>query len=92
MNRKNIIQYIMGVNKINTEEFEIIEAIEETKIELESARSIFDNVRDPKLIEVAIYAEEVAKKRYEYLLSLAKERNIRVSNEYILDKCIRMAE
>ncbi|MBS5927603.1 MAG: DUF2508 family protein [Clostridium sp.] len=92
MNKKNIIQYITGIKESENEGLDIIDAIEDAKAELEAARSIFDNVQDSKLIELAIYAEEVALKRYEYLLSLAKERDIRVSNEYILDRCIRMAE
>lgn len=90
MNKKNIIQYITGIKE--NEGLDIVDAIEDAKAELEAARSTFDNVQDSKLIELAIYAEEVALKRYEYLLSLAKERDIRVSNEYILDRCIRMAE
>ena len=92
MNKKNIIQYITGINENENEGLDIVDAIEDAKAELEAARSTFDNVQDSKLIELAIYAEEVALKRYEYLLSLAKERDIRVSNEYILDRCIRMAE
>ena len=92
MNKKNIIQYITGIKESDNEGADIVDAIEDAKAELEAARSIFDNVQDSKLIELAIYAEEVALKRYEYLLSLAKERDIRVSNEYILDRCIRMAE
>jgi hypothetical protein len=88
MNKKNIIQYITGIKESENEGADIVDA----KAELEAARSTFDNVQDSRLIELAIYAEEVALKRYEYLLSLAKERDIRVSNEYILDRCIRMAE
>ena len=92
MNKKNIIQYITGIKESENEGADIVDAIEDAKAELEAAISTFDNVQDSRLIELAIYAEEVALKRYEYLLSLAKERDIRVSNEYILDRCIRMAE
>ena len=90
MNKKNIVEYITGVKE--NEGAYIIDEIEEAKAEIDSARSIFDNVQDPQLIELAIYAEEVALKRYAYLLSIAKQRDIRVSNEYILDRCVRMAE
>ena len=92
MNKRNIIEYITGIKKDDAEGTYIIDAIENTKAELEAARSVFNNVQDPKLIELAIYSEKVALRRYAYLLAIAKERDIRVSNEYILDKCIRMVE
>lgn len=92
MNKKNIVEYLMNVKGCYKEEDQIMKAIEDTKIELDCARSIFDNVSDPKLIEMAIYAEEVAKKRYEYLLTIAKKKNIKVSNEYVLDKCLRVVQ
>lgn len=92
MNKKNIIKYLTGINETENEGNDIINAIEDTKAELEAARSAFDNVQDPRLIELSIYAEEVALRRYAYLISIAKERDIRVSNEYILDRCMRMAE
>lgn len=92
MNKNNIIEYLRNIKGCPKEENEIMKAIEDTKIELDCARSIFDNVSDPKLIEMAIFAEEVAKKRYEYLLAIAKERGIKVSDGYMLDKCLKLVQ
>lgn len=78
-------------NKVK-EEINILEAIEETKSELEVARNLFDSVEDFKLIEIAIFAEEKAKRRYSYLIMLAKQKGIKVSNEYILEHCVKFAE
>ena len=41
---------------------------------MEAAESMFNSVDDPKLIEAAIYREEAAKKKFDYLLSVAKEQ------------------
>ena len=55
-------------------ELDIIKAIENTKLEIETARNLFNIVYDENLIEMAIYLEEAAKKRLEYLIALAKEK------------------
>lgn len=44
----------------------------------------FENVCEPKLVDYAIYLEEAAKARYEFLLSEAKRRNIKVKQHNIL--------
>ena len=41
--------------------------------EMEAAESLFNNTNDPRLIEAAIYKETAAKKRFDYLFSIAKE-------------------
>jgi len=76
MNKNLIVEFLMGKIDYSKEEQEIIDSIEEAKEEMKVASCMFDNVSDPKLIEVAIYTQEAAKKRYEYLLSLAKKREI----------------
>ena len=43
-------------------------------MEMEAAEAMFNNVNDSKLIEAAIYRQEAAKKRFDYLLSVAKEQ------------------
>ena len=92
MERFNIRKYISSrTNKYN-EDTELLQAIEDAVKELEAARSLFDNVQDTNLIEVAIYSEAVARKRYEYLLILAKKRGLRVSNEYVLDQCMKLTQ
>lgn len=92
MERFNIRKYISSRSRKYSEDTELLEAIENTVKELEAARSLFDNVQDSNLIEVAIYSEAVARKRYEYLLMLAKKRGLRVSNEYVLDQCMKLTQ
>ena len=48
----------------------------ETIEEMQIAQCMFNYVSDPKLIEAAIYREDAAKKKFEYLLSLAKEKQM----------------
>lgn len=43
---------------------------------MQIAQCMFNYVSDPKLIEAAIYREDAAKKKFEYLLSLAKEKQM----------------
>ena len=76
--------------KYDKEELDII--IENTKLEIETARNLFNIVYDENLIEMAIYLEEAAKKRLEYLIALAKEKGMIVSTQYILYQCINMSE
>ena len=92
MNKNKIIEYFMGMKQKNSEEQKLLMQIQEAKLELDSARYLFDSVQDSKLIELAIYSEEVAKRRYEYLLTLAREMGLRVSNNYVLDQCAKLAE
>lgn len=71
MNKDFIVDFLF--KKAESEDNkELLEYIEEAKIEMEVANHIFNNVCEPKLIEAAIYAEESAKKKYEYLLALVK--------------------
>lgn len=76
MNKNFILEFLMGKIDYSKEDQEIIDGIEEAKLEMKVASCMFEDVSDPKLIEVAIYSQEVAKKRYEYLLNLAKQREI----------------
>ncbi|MBE6051776.1 MAG: DUF2508 family protein [Clostridium sp.] len=92
MNKKNIIQYLIGRHKEEFPEDKLIDEIEYALIEIETARNIFNNVDDEKLIEMAIYEEEVATKRFEHLLSVAKEKRISVTKEYIFDRFLEIVE
>jgi len=56
----------------------IIEAIKESLKEIESARSFFEAVSEPKLVDYAIYMEAAAQSRYTYLIHQAKEKGITV--------------
>ena len=49
----------------------ILEDLEKTKFELETAYSGFDNVTDPDLIDCYIYEVNSVMKRYRYLLNQA---------------------
>lgn len=92
MNKKNIVEYLMDkADNLNVYE-KLLEDMEIAKMEINVARSMFNNVNDDKLIEVAIYSENVARKRYDYLLSIARERGIRVGDNYIVEKNIQIAK
>ena len=85
MNKKNIVSLISKHKDItpscedtkNREE-NIVDAIKESLKEIESARSFFDVVSDPKLVDYAIYMEAAAQSRYTYLIHQAREKGITV--------------
>lgn len=92
MNKKNIVEYLMNKTDNSETYARLIEDMEIAKMEINVARSMFNNVNDDKLIEVAIYSENVARKRYDYLLSIAREKGISVGNNYILERSTDIAE
>ncbi|MFW2490876.1 DUF2508 family protein [Clostridium chromiireducens] len=92
MNKKNIVEYLMNQTEDSKMYAKLIEDMEIAKMEINVARSMFNNVNDDKLIEVAIYSEYVARKRYDYLLSIARERGISVGINYVVDKNVQIAE
>ncbi len=82
MNIKNILSLILvKYNNDNRISDKVLEEIQESIKEIEAAESMFNNVDDPKLIEAAIYREESAKKKFDYLLSVAKEQYSRQKTE-----------
>lgn len=92
MNRKKILGYLLD-NRNSYQFYEkLLEEMEETKKEINAARSMFDNVSDETLIEVAIYSENVARKRYDYLLSIARSMDISVGYDYIYEKNLKIIE
>lgn len=88
MNKNKIIKYLFNNKRQRDINKEILKQLEKTKFEIDAAISMFNSVNDFKLIEVAIYAEKMAKNRYDYLLTMAKARGIKVSDNYILTKNI----
>lgn len=66
--------------KYSQEDLDLLDAIKETIMELEVASSMFNTVSDPQLIDMAIYAEDLAKARYDYLINIAKKRELRSIN------------
>ena len=76
-------EYLLDKNS-EFEYYKLIRDIKSAVLEIDKARNIFNNVDDSDLIEIAIYAEDMAKKRYAYLLSLAKKIGINVTNSYVV--------
>lgn len=75
MNIKNVLSLILvKYNNDDRISDKVLEEIQESIREMEAAESMFNSVDDPKLIEAAIYREESAKKKFDYLLSVAKEQ------------------
>ena len=75
MNIKNVLSLILvKYNNDDRISEKVIEEIQESIREMEAAESMFNSVNDPKLIGAAIYREEAAKKKFDYLLSIAKEQ------------------
>lgn len=92
MNRKKILGYLLD-NTDSSQFYEkLLDEMEEAKKEINAARSMFDNVSDEALIEVAIYSENVARKRYDYLLSIARSINLHVGYDYIYEKNLKVVE
>ncbi|MGG7144213.1 DUF2508 family protein [Clostridium nigeriense] len=82
MDINTILDFLMknmdkNKNEYSEEDIMLLTNIEETIKEMEVARSLFNSVSDPKLIELAIHAEDAAKTRYDYLISMAKSRDLR---------------
>lgn len=92
MNRKKVIEYLTNKSDELSVYRKLIEEMEIAKMEINVARSMFNNVNDDALIEVAIYSENVARKRYDYLLSIAKAKGISVDDSYVIEKNVQIAE
>ena len=72
--RKILSIILTRYNNENKVSIKILNEIQESIMEMEAAEAMFNNVNDSKLIEAAIYRQEAAKKRFDYLLSVAKEQ------------------
>ncbi|CUO78753.1 DUF2508 family protein [Clostridium sp. NSJ-49] len=74
MIKKNILDFLLiKYEKEERISQQILTELRETINEMEAAESLFNNTNDPRLIEAAIYKETAAKKRFDYLFSIAKE-------------------
>ncbi|WP_297632073.1 DUF2508 family protein [uncultured Clostridium sp.] len=91
MKKISIKEYLNNILGNKREKEYILEQIEATKAEMQIASSVFDNVEDPFLIEAAIYTEKAAMKRYSYYMNIAKKKGLEASNEYVIEKCTRLA-
>ena len=75
MNIKNVLSLnLVKYDNDDRVSDKVLEEIQASIREMEAAESMFNSVDDPKLIEAAIYREEAAKKKFDYLLSVAKEQ------------------
>ena len=75
MNIKNVLSLILvKYNNDDRISDKVLEEIQESIREMEAAESMFNSVDDPKLIQAAIYREDAAKWKFDYLLSVAKEQ------------------
>lgn len=72
MDKLGIIKNLKKV-KYTDEQLELIDAIEEARVSLETARRYFDEVMEPKLVDFAIFNEQAAKARYGYLIDEARK-------------------
>ena len=75
MDIKNVLSLIL-VKYYNNDKVsdKVLREIQASIREMEAAESMFNSVDAPKLIEAAIYREEAAKRKFDYLLSVAKEQ------------------
>ncbi len=58
------------------DECHLLSELEKTKWALDSARSNFENVVEPDLIDCYIYELQAVQMRYKFLLEKAKQSNI----------------
>lgn len=65
------------IKRDKIEKEEILEAIRHAAIEVQCTSEYINYVKDTKLLEYAIYSENAAKCKYEYLLKLAKDKGIK---------------
>lgn len=74
MNKKSVLDFLLlRYEKEESISKEILMELKETISEMEAAESLFNIADDPKLIEAAIYKEEAAKRRFDYLFKIAKK-------------------
>lgn len=74
MNKKAILDFILiKYEKDENVDKEILKDIKATVTEIEVAQAMFNSVSDPKLVEAAIYREQAAKQRFDYLIKIAKQ-------------------
>ena len=86
MEKFNKINFLNKVRQDNFKENEILKSIKLVKIELDLVRHNFEYLNDPKLIDVAIYQEQAAIKKFEYLIAEAKKNGIKVDQKQIYCK------
>lgn len=79
-----VMKVLKRDKRYSKEEKDIIRCIIEAEEEMKRARMWFEIVKEPELIDYAIYSEEAAKSKYTYFLNKAKSKNIKINYNYIL--------
>lgn len=87
MNKEKIIENVLKKSKYTEEQRRIIKALEIAKNEWQTSWEYFNQVKDPKLIDYAIYAQEASKAKYMYLLNEAKKNNIKINTCLLIQNC-----
>lgn len=64
-------------SKYKEEDIKLFNSIYEAIIEMEVANSMFNSVSEPQLIDLAIHSEDAARSRFNYLIALAKKRELK---------------
>lgn len=74
--------------KATLDKEKILQLIEIAKLEMNIARENFNYLDEPKLIEMSIYQEQAAKSKFEYLISEARKKGIKVEKTQVyLSSC-----
>lgn len=78
MNKKEIVSFLLRKSIYTKEQKRLLNAINKARQDLKNTRQYFEIVKDPRLVDYAIYMEEAAKAKYAYLLNEAKKNNLKV--------------
>ncbi|HHU79473.1 MAG TPA: YaaL family protein [Clostridiales bacterium] len=85
---KSYLLAFLGANRMEEdhpqENQELVNSIHAARQEWHAALSYFENVSDPDLVDYAIYRVEAAKRKYMYLLKLAKKEGL--EDKRVLDE------
>ncbi len=77
---KNYLQAFFGNKNIEEEQLEdkqeLIESVHVAKREWQAAQIYFESVSEPDLVDYAIYKMETARRKYMYLLKLARKEEL----------------
>jgi hypothetical protein len=83
MDKDKILEYVYNSIEGPKQEMQVLMAIEDAVNQIKMARDFFETVSEPKLVDYAIYLEQAAKSRYEFLLAEAKRLNIKTQHDNI---------
>lgn len=74
--------YINFFKKEEDEDDEFLRDLRGAYVELKSSQLFFENVKDPDLVDYAIFRLEAAKAKYSYFLKKAKEKGITANGAF----------